>query len=305
MKLFSHFTILPRFVVIGDKNQLPPIECGNFFQEILKLEDSLLKDCIVHLNKVYRVLEVTGPNGEKSDGIIRNSMEIATGGSTIIPFPNFQIVKGTERTVLGIARSLKFNGISKMNFIVLSPYNKNLKMLNEGCQELYSEGSYTVDSLGRKWYIGDKVMMTVNNYKINVMNGEEGIVTNIYQDCLGIKFNTEEFIFSTKVKSENTMQFIGEEVSSTDETKLDVSTIIHSYAITIHKSQGSEWDYVIIYLGDDESIVRRNFLNKNLLYTSITRAKLCVWIVGNNSLVNKIAETTRCMEYDVLYDLLS
>lgn len=301
-KLMKHFKILPKFVFVGDKNQLPPIECGNLLQEILTSTNCKLKNRIIHLDKVYRVRDVKDADGNIVDGILKNSMELAKGGSIITRCANFQIMPGTEKTVLNIAKALHAQGISKMDFIILSPYNRCLKSLNEECQSIYCSESFTKDSLDRKWYIGDKVMMTVNNYKINVMNGEEGVVTDIYKDRVKIKFN-EEHLFNTMVKQKEFNQLANEELSSTEEDDLDVGSLIHSYAITIHKSQGSEWNYVILYI-EDGATVNRNFLNRSLFYTAITRSRICVWIVSDFSTVNEIASTSKSKQYDNLKDLL-
>jgi exodeoxyribonuclease V alpha subunit len=58
-----------------------------------------------------------------------------------------------------------------------------------------------------------------------------------------------------------------------------VDILTHCYAITIHKSQGSEWDYVIFYLPKNDNSA--NFINKNLIYTAITRAKKIIWNIGD------------------------
>ncbi|MDP4694024.1 MAG: ATP-dependent RecD-like DNA helicase, partial [Opitutales bacterium] len=105
--------------------------------------------------------------------------------------------------------------------------------------------------------IGDKVIQTRNNYDKNIFNGDTGIIRGIAPDSSGL-----------------TVNFSGEPV---EYTKGELSEIQLAYAISIHKSQGSEYPVVVIPL------LKQHFmmLQRNLVYTGITRAKSKVYIVGS------------------------
>lgn len=107
-----------------------------------------------------------------------------------------------------------------------------------------------------RYRIGDKVIQTRNNYDKNVFNGDTGIIKAIAAD-----------------RSTITIEFDG----SIEYTKGELSEIQHAYAISIHKSQGSEYPVVIIPL------LKQHFLllQRNLVYTGITRARRKVYIVGS------------------------
>ena len=104
--------------------------------------------------------------------------------------------------------------------------------------------------------IGDKVIQTRNNYDKNVYNGDTGIIKAIAADSSGITIEFEERV---------------------EYTKGELSEIQHAYAISIHKSQGSEYPVAIIPL------LKQHFLllQRNLVYTGITRARRKVYIVGS------------------------
>ena len=104
--------------------------------------------------------------------------------------------------------------------------------------------------------IGDKVIQTRNNYDKNVYNGDTGIIRAIAADRSGLTVEFDEAI---------------------EYTKGELSEIKHAYAISIHKSQGSEYPIVIIPL------LKQHFLllQRNLVYTGITRARSKVYIVGS------------------------
>lgn len=104
--------------------------------------------------------------------------------------------------------------------------------------------------------IGDKVIQTRNNYDKNVFNGDTGVIKAIAADRSGLSIHFDELI---------------------EYTKGELSEIQHAYAISIHKSQGSEYPVVIIPL------LKQHFLllQRNLVYTGITRARQKVYIVGS------------------------
>jgi len=301
--LLNYFKIIPRLVLIGDNNQLPPIDPGDLFQELLKVNfcESF------HLDKIFRNSEVLGKDGSLCNGIVENSLSIIKDFPVCLQeYDNFQIMGGGIQTIIKLVNTFKNNGIEKKDFSIIAPYNRCLNSLNCACQEIYAEGSYATDTLGRKWYIGDKVMMLVNNYEINVMNGEEGIVIEIDSDKIKVRFGTDtdtdsEFLFSLNAKVLKDDTDTGTEVY--EEKELTVDSISHSYAITIDKSQGSEWKYIILYI--PSGTVNTKFINKRRLYTAITRAKLGIWCIVNSiEILNDCANTQEIFANENLSTML-
>jgi exodeoxyribonuclease V alpha subunit len=128
-------------------------------------------------------------------------------------------------------------------------------------QESLNPGSVSIKYGGAFFRPNDKVMQIKNNYDKNVFNGDIGIISNI---------DTENRIIS--------INFEGNMVDY-DTTELD--EIIHAYATTVHKSQGSEFKIVVAPI----AIQHYMMLQRNLLYTCVTRAKKILVLVGTKKAV--------------------
>ena len=112
--------------------------------------------------------------------------------------------------------------------------------------------------------VGDKVMHTKNNYELEVFNGEVGRVISVGKNTLTVDFGDREKIYSRE----------------------EVSELELAYAMTIHKSQGSEYAIVINLVSN----LHTYMLNRNLVYTAWTRAKERLYILGNEEAVKASAE---------------
>ena len=130
------------------------------------------------------------------------------------------------------------------------------KSLNADLQALLNSHSQKINRMGMTFAVGDKVIQTVNNYDKDVFNGDMGTIASIDMDegTLNIHFEGKSIEY--------------------DFNELDEITL--SYAITIHKSQGSEYPVVIIPMVTQHYMM----LERNLLYTAVTRGKKLVVIVG-------------------------
>jgi hypothetical protein len=279
---------------IGDNNQLPPISCGNFFDQIIK---SGIVEPLV-LTKNHRTLDVKDhPNdivfnaeslinyikAEVDPDEFREPFRFRTGS-------NFHMLNGNEQTVYKCIEMLASNGISPNDITVITPYTKNLDDLNRNIQKIFAiNEKHYMDSKGIKWSIGDRVMVTQNNYSLGQMNGDEGTIIDMtdapgesgYQEMM-VEFRSGhsfKFVMTYEKNGVENFSEIGfENYIIINDPTLDILT--HCYAITIHKSQGSEWDYVIFYLPKNESGTT-NFVNKHLIYTADTRARKGIWNIGD------------------------
>ncbi len=138
------------------------------------------------------------------------------------------------------------NGIDKLNARLKPEIIDESKLLN------YGEVAYQV---------GDKVMQLKNNYDKEIYNGDIGFITKIYR--------------TNPKKKEMAMQVDFRGIS-VDLTKEDLEELTHAYAISIHKSQGSEFGVVIIPVSSES----KNMLTKKLLYTAVTRTKDKLIVIG-------------------------
>lgn len=295
---------------IGDTNQLPPIGYGNVMRELMLSQ----KIPIYTLTKNQRI--IVAKDGEKT--ILENAnalIEPTRNFKNPVKFKEgngFYIIPGKIPTVHHIVTALKNSGVDCNDILLLSPYRAYLDELNTTVQEVYLEDSFKFEQKiptgYRVWKVGDRVMMNRNNYDINVMNGETGYVMEIDNDGLKVKF---EDIIHTFEFDDTIIKVVDKDDNEDDSKKfkedddkdpLLSSDLVHSFAVSIHKSQGSEADYIILYL--EEKTQNSNFLNINLLYTAITRARKTIYIVGEESVLERISITPLSHKIDGLAERL-
>lgn len=263
-----------KLILVGDKDQLPSVGAGNVLADIL--ESGVISYCM--LTKIFR-------QGEKSL-IITNAHLINEGKMPLIDNTSMdfffdskndpEVIKDTILELV-TTRLPKFLGVDPQTIQVLAPLKAGvcgIENLNKVLQERInppSSGKRQVEFGRTIFREGDKVMQMSNNYDLEwkkhgryadeigkgVFNGDIGIVSTIDP-------NTSEVI----------VEF--EDGRICLYTRPDLIDLSLSYAITIHKSQGSEFDTVIIPAIAGPSII----LTRNLIYTAVTRAKKMVVIVG-------------------------
>lgn len=263
-----------KLILVGDKDQLPSVGAGNVLADIL--ESGVISYCM--LTKIFR-------QGEKSL-IITNAHLINEGKMPLIDNTSMdfffdskndpEVIKDTILELV-TTRLPKFLGVDPQTIQVLAPLKAGvcgIENLNKVLQERInppSSGKRQVEFGRTIFREGDKVMQMSNNYNLEwkkhgryadeigkgVFNGDIGIVSTIDP-------NTSEVV----------VEF--EDGRICLYTRPDLIDLSLSYAITIHKSQGSEFDTVIIPAIAGPSII----LTRNLIYTAVTRAKKMVVIVG-------------------------
>lgn len=275
-----------RLVLVGDVNQLPSVGPGNV------LKDIIASKCFttVRLNRIFRQ--------EEGSRIVENAHKINAG--EMIPFDNkssdfFFMPRKNSKEVMDTTIALvkeKMPGyvkVSSQDVQVLVPMRKGdigVTNLNEVLQDALNPCSEEKDQheAGKTIYrVGDKVMQIKNNYKLEwtvqteqgheidhgtgVFNGDMGIVKeiNTYSEEVKVEFDENRVV---------TYPF-----GFLDELEL-------AYAATVHKSQGSEYEVVVLPLMNGPAVL----FTRNLLYTAVTRARKCVVIVGDLSVVKRMIE---------------
>ena len=143
--------------------------------------------------------------------------------------------------------------------------------------------------------IQDQIMLK-NNHEKQIMNGDEGIITHTNRDYITVKFRDLEYNFSTKV----------EEVYKNKACReLHTGLLSLSYALTVYKSQGSEWDIIVFYIVRPQ--MHSTFINKKTIYSTFTRAKSLIYCVGDMNYLKEASMTEfpkRCDNLSKRIDIL-
>lgn len=266
-----------RLILVGDANQLPSVGPGNV------LKDIIASGCFntVRLAKIFRQ--------EEAGDIVVNAHKINEGelfeiGPSSKDFPFIR--RADANAIINALVTLvkvklpAYTDCSPNDVQVLTPTRKGslgVERLNTVLQQFLNppSNSKVEKEIGNIIFReGDKVMQIKNNYKIpweirgrngipietgmGVFNGDMGIVDNInlYLSEMTVRFDEERYVTYT--------------FKETDELE-------HAYAVTVHKSQGSEYPAVVLPLLDGP----RMLMNRNILYTAVTRARKCICIVGS------------------------
>ena len=264
-------------ILIGDCNQLDPIESGSFFKEVI------VSDVV----PVYRL--TINKRSEGGTVIVKNANGLVAEGRDytvpyrFIPGEGFYVMDGEVDLVGKIIKGLSKSGVKDKEITILTPVNRYIPILNGFHQKYYLKKAVRFKDV--VYYMGDRMMQKKNYYSedLEIMNGEEGHITNFNEDYLEVTFKADKVVC---YRWKEMMKNNGEEDVVSDE--LTINSITHSFAKTIHKSQGSEYDYVIIYIPPENV----SFVSVNMLYTAITRAKKKVWIVSNLSTLDIITTQT-------------
>ena len=284
-----------KFIMVGDSNQLPSVGAGNV------LKDLIASHYIpsVELKEIFRQAA--------QSLIVTNAHRIVNGEFPVLDdrqndffFMNKSLESDIAELVIQLAKQRLPDtyGFSPIDDIqVLCPTKMGMagtKELNKQLQSALNPPSQNKAEL--KFFdvifrTGDKVMQTKNDYDVLwTKNNEKG--SGIFNGDIGIIRSVDRF-------SQNvTIDFEGRVAIYTSEM---LRRLEHAYAITIHKSQGSEYDAVIIPI----IAFTHNLLYRNLLYTGVTRAKKMIIVIGTKELVKTMVDNNRKMlRYSLLRPLL-
>lgn len=281
-----------RLVLAGDVNQLPSVGPGNVLRDMIESR----RFRVVMLNKIFR-------QAAESD-IIVNAHKIHRGEQIVMDnkSKDFFLLKRTDvmmilRVILSLVQEKmpKYVNADIYDIQVLTPMRKGelgVERLNKLLQQYLNPASpekkekEVGDGLFRE---GDKVMQIKNNYQIGwevrsrfgtitdtgtgVFNGDAGVVRqiNTFAETMTVEFEEGKLVEYP--------------FAQLDELEL-------AYAITIHKSQGSEYPAVVLPILTGP----RMLFNRNLLYTAVTRAKKCVTIVGSEEMVQHMIDNVSEMK---------
>ncbi|MGN0418762.1 SF1B family DNA helicase RecD2 [Anaerostipes faecalis] len=282
-----------RLVMVGDANQLPSIGAGNVLKDMISSKEFK----VVELNQIFRQ--------EEGSHIVRNAHLIHQGRTVELDNKSrdfFFLQRNSVQDVLGVLVYLvrdklpAYVNAEPYDIQILTPMRKGelgVERLNQVMQQYLNPPDKEKKEKDTSFGVfreGDKVMQIKNNYQqeweirnkkgftvdkgVGVFNGDIGIITEI-----------NDFTEKVTVVFDDTRE-VQYGYASLDELEL-------AYAITIHKSQGSEYPAVVMPLLTGPRVL----FHRNLLYTGVTRARNCLTIVGDRgtlfSMIQNVNEQRR------------
>ncbi|MBR4262626.1 MAG: ATP-dependent RecD-like DNA helicase [Bacilli bacterium] len=268
-----------KIIIVGDYNQLPSVGPGQVLKDLIESE---VLDTIV-LKYLYRQ--------DETSNIINLAYDVNSGEvqeSLFNEESDLVFYKSQSSDVIKIIEDIckKYKKNNYRDFQILVPIYKTINgidNINKMAQEIFNPKSKTKNEIkvGDVIYReNDKVLELVNMPDDNIFNGDIGIITEIDNKDIYVDFD------------DNIVKF----------TPSNYQNIKHGYAISIHKSQGSEFKTVVIPVVKEY----RNMLYRKLFYTGITRAKEKLFIVGDiNSLKNASLNNNQDIRRSTIKELLS
>ena len=278
-----------KIIFICDPSQLPSISCGNIVHDILESH----KVPNVNLTKIFRY---------NSSGLITVATDTRMGNPSSFTnqYSDYKFIEESSEPVKQVIdeyEKLLFQGYSKNDILILSPYNKGTAgtyAINQAIQAKFNPNplldiSYKRDFTTIQFSIGDKVINKKNNYSVPVLkmgtmgyvetgefmfvaNGSIGVIlAEYYEDdkaCFAIQFDDE------------VGKFKGPEIAN----------LLLGYAVSIHASQGNQARAVIVVVNKEH----KRMISRNLLYVGFTRAQEHLTVIGNKGAIEngmKIEET--------------
>ena len=257
-----------QLILIGDVDQLPPVGAGQPFLDLIRSK----KIVVSRLSKQFRqgsdsVIPKVARAINKGE-LIEFSSDFSSSGFSFVEVDKGQVVEKIIE-VVDFFTGNKNGSIDFDKTQILSPmrrYSSGLINLNSIMQKKYNPNGDKVFSKmeGEKeiqFCAGDKVICTQNDYDIDVRNGDIGYVVNKVGKNIRVEFDGEMKLFHNN--------------------KIDYLDL--AYAITVHKSQGSEYPNVVMPIVDDHRIM----LTRKLIYTAITRGKQNVCLIGSKRVLRE------------------
>ncbi|OYD26728.1 exodeoxyribonuclease V alpha subunit [Mycoplasma testudineum] len=252
--VITKLTNLEKLILVGDINQLPAIGAGNLLTDIS--EWSIIEN--TNLTKNYRA--ILAPDiFETISKVLKNDSEITNFKNVKLVHSNTENLQATIINVY-LKNLATVDVLDKDIIIPIKSGDYGVFEINKKIQELIFKNKEPIKKTKyKKFYVGDKVNQTVNNYEDEIFNGQVAILDQDEKD--------EKLFLKFKHKSVN--------ITKTKTNKW--SEIDLAYANTIHKFQGSENDYIIVVISKEY-----NYLNTmKMIYTAISRAKKKLIIVGD------------------------
>lgn len=283
--LLEALPLRARLIMVGDKDQLPPVGAGNVLSDLIK--SKLIP--VVELDKIFRQA-MQSRIVTNAHRVVKGEMPVITDNAADSDFfmlhesvPISACRKIVDLVTRRLPAAYSMDPVTDLQ--VLCPSKKgevgaqNINIMLQKQLNPPAKGKNEIISRGYTLREGDKVMQIKNNYDIpwfkandngmGVFNGDIGILTRIDRaaDIINVRFDDREAMYS---------------VANIGELEL-------AYAMTVHKSQGSEFDGVVIPV----VATPQKLAYRNLFYTAITRAKKLIVLVGTENNVRAMVENDK------------
>lgn len=284
-KLVDAITVNTRLVLVGDADQLPSVGPGNVLRDII--DSSMAK--VIRLKKIYRQ--------GKDSNIVLNAHKINKGESPILneKGKDFFFIKClSNREILDTVVDLysrrlpnhyKFNPIEDIQVLSITKKGDlGTESLNTRIQSLVNPDSKSQDQIDLKDYVikkSDKLMQAVNNYSLKTYDKKFGEGEGVFNGDMGFAEVLDGDARSLKLRLDDGR------LASYDKSSID--ELMLAYAITVHKSQGSEFKAVIVPVFNGPPLL----MSRNIIYTAITRAKELVVLVGSEEALERMIENNQ------------
>ena len=273
-----------RLVLVGDKDQLPSVGAGNVLADVIK-------------SRLFSVNELTHIYRQSEDSyIVTNAHLINSGKMPVIEKDSkdfFFIARDNQEDILNEVTGLvttrlpKFTSLSPAEIQVLAPMKSGLAgvaNLNRTLQAKinpFERSKSEINVGGVVFRTGDKVMQTVNDYNMEwEINDSEGV-----RSGKGV-FNGDIGYITRIDRTENLAEILFDDGRRAVYTSADMPDLTLAYAVTVHKSQGSEFDALVVAVTNGPPTI----LNRNLLYTAVTRAKKTVVLVCSKRMLGMMVK---------------
>lgn len=279
-----------RVVFIGDQAQIPSVGCGN-------VAFDMLQSSVISTSSLTKVFRFDEGGLSYVSTMIREGKPYLNMKDRIQAFgvkKDYTFVNASGDSAIKVMKNL-YNkllnsNVSPDDIMVLTGYNKGefgTFVLNNIIQEMVNPRTANTKEIKVKnkdieivFRINDKVMQIVNDYKIQdindepcpIMNGDVGKIIDIKNDDVYIEFNGRVVVYD----------------------KSNLYKLLLAYSMTIHKSQGSQSDYVILLTPEAHTY----FLNRNIMYVAVSRARKLVYHIGTPNVVNSSLKKSESLKRD-------
>jgi exodeoxyribonuclease V alpha subunit len=286
-RLVEFCTSRTRLIFLGDVYQLPPVGPGQVFRDLI--ESGQIP--VVELTNAIRQSE--------QSAITVAARQIKAGSAPELPSPGevksdcYFIGANSAFKIQRLAVAAATSSLPKRcgadphrDIQVLTPMRKGPlgtialnNLIRDSLNQFTSEANPSTRSSHPDFQPNDRVLQTRNNYNLGVFNGECGIVGDATSETITVRFGERRVEYP----------------------QASFSELAHGFAITIHRSQGSEYPFVIIPVHECQSVM----LTRELLYTALTRGRKMVVIIGSRRAFIQAINATRSNRHTGLKSLLS
>lgn len=271
-----------RLILVGDPEQLPCIGTGNLLDNLI----SSASVPVVRLKSCFRQNQGNGVltfanqiRNRINPADIAVSLDTSLDNDVCLRYADSidSIVKESSKVI----DAVKKQGYKPEQIQVLTPIRCLAEILNGELRHLLNNSKAASSADSADLTVGDRVIYTVNDYRRNLRNGSVGIIRSIDWQYVTVEYNNH--------------------VVRHNISEIDAKLLHRAYALTVHKSQGSEYPVVIVPV-----LKSMRNINRNLIYTALTRAKeKCIFVGSQEALIYALNRSLEGTHLSLLGDRLS